>query len=496
MSAGSALFGLADAGLAPDHALFDLQTLAALALGRVDLRADVPHADAVAPMVDALRALCGGEPDAELLELPDGGLGLAARFGACSLDAALHLVRRLSLRSPDVRLLPREPNVWRRAVEEGRLVADALEHDGLRALRWTRTDTDAPCTFEVDAFRPLDPEVMGALSELRDRLADHPECPPLPDDGAAVVVRRRDGRVGLRLRFDGPPQASLAAAAFRVVAGFITGRAGHTSLRFAPDATWDLRLCPELIVWLIAAPASPLPGGDSYGPWGDPAAVSALVSRARLHLDDDDDAAERLAAALDEITPGVVVGAPLAIPTSSGHRLVPTLELPPGCVVAPDPTLRVVPDLLVGLETLEHSVELVAAREDDRWFVRVRDVLSDRDLLEQTTPRRSAPADHARVDTLMARLEEGSIKLAAAANDRWLATVQDGQGRHGLRLWIDARAHRAPEDWRRLLSALAFRDADLEPVATVAFGPSGLSVHLWYRATETPTGARPWAPAP
>ncbi len=496
MSPGSALFGLADAGLAPDHALFDLQTLAALALGRVDLRAHVPRPDAVEPMVDALRTLCGGEPDAELLELPDGSLGLSARFGACSLNAALHLVRAMSLHSADVRLLPREPAAWRRAVEEGRLVADALEHDGLRALRWTRTDHNAPCTFEVDAFRPLDPEVVSAIGELRDRLADHPECPPLPDDGAAIVVRRRDGRVGLRLRFEGAPQASLAAAAFRVVAAFVAGRAGHVSLRFAPDAVWDLRLCPELIVWLIAAPGAALPGAEGWGTWGDLLPGGSLVSRSRLHVDLPEDEAVALAAALDNVTPGVVVGEQLAIPTASGHRLVPTLELPPGCVVEDARTHRLVPDLLIGLEPLEHTLDLLATRADERWFVRVRDVLSDRDLFEQTTPRPSSSADHARVPALIAALEAGAVKLAAAANDRWMAPVQDGQGRPGLRLWFDARAHRAPDDWHRLLRALSFPDADLEPVGTAAFGPSGLSVHLWYRSAEPPAGERPWTLAP
>lgn len=476
-------------GLPPEHPLYDLQTLAALVLGPVVVEA---ACTTEAQAAEVARVLTGVDPTAlhELLvDADERPVALRAQIGPIAFQTALSLTRALSLVTDDARVLPAEPPAWTTARDQQRLRADPLSAHGVCAERWTIVDREAPARAELDLYEPTDPMVIELIAELRAKIEAAVGPGTVPDASPRVAVRRHDGRVGLRLVLTCPPGALRQA--WEAIAACVAARAGHDRLRLAPEATWDVRMDPELLLWPIVSPGPRLPRGAA-GRWQDWLEPGPLAAEIELELLVDDlrlaEVAERLVAA------DVVPGEPRRVQGPEGAAIAQVLHTVGLQPPEPGVPWRASPGLPLGLDLLRNDLELRPHRGPARWFLRVRDALADRDLVEDTTPRATSRDDRRLAQQLVDVLADREIEPAPTAGERWLRPMQDTQGRHGVQLLL-ARL-RDEGEYAATLDALGFEDPTLEPLATAAFGPTGLCLHLWYRHGADPSRPRTWRAAP
>jgi hypothetical protein len=476
-------------GLPPEHPLYDLQTLAALVLGPVVIEAACATEAQAAEVARALTAVDPTALHELLVDADERPVALRAQVGPVTFQTALTLTRALSLLTEDARVLPAEPTGWTTARDQGRLRADPLHARGVHAERWTIVDREAPARPELDLYEPTDPAVVELIAELRGAIEAAVGPGTVPDASPRVAVRRHDGRVGLRLVLACPPAALREA--WEAVTACVAARAGHDRLRLAPEAVWDVRMDPELVLWPIVSPGPRLPRGAA-GRWQDWLDPGPLASDVELELLVEDlklaEVAEQLVAA--DLTPGE----PRRVQGPEGAAIAQVLYAvglqPPSLPVL----WRASPGLPLGLELLRDDVELRPHRGPARWFLRVRDTLADRDLVEETTPRATSRDDRRLAQQLVDVLADREVEPAPTAGERWLRPMQDTQGRHGLQLLLTRL--RDEGEYGATLYALGFDDPALEPLATAAFGPSGLCLHLWYRHGADPSRPRTWRAAP
>lgn len=470
VSSGSSLSlrTYAAGALDPDHPLYDLQTLTALTSTRPELLAACADPDDAEQVLRALQNHAGEDAHAELIET-EGTLLLRAELPGLTLAAWLPLSRALSLRPHPAWLLPADDPTRLACRLLGLLRPEPLALGDLTAVRWL---TDAGATVP-EPCRTL-PLTHPVLLTLRDDLRAALGPAWLPEDAVQLVVRDRDGRIGLRLAPTTDDPAALQA-----LAQVVHDRAAHPELRLAPDPSWQARLGTEIVLWLLIPPSHPLPTGDP-GPFGPALPPGPLAAACRLEAIAPAADHLSLAARLDQLVPDLD-GEGQAWTSRDAHPVAVVTWSAPTPVdlsALPAPT-RWLPAIPRGLATVAHHTCLHPHRATDRWLVRCHDVLRAADLVEETTPRPTDDLDRAWVAALLPHLEAAGTEPAPEAGERWVEPVLDSEERPGLRLRLHRAHHLSPQAFHATLDALGGPMDQAERFASVAFTRGELWISLW-----------------
>lgn len=352
--------------LLPDHPLFDLQSLAAIAHGAATLHVHHDDPDAVEHL---LTQHVGAVPQAEALEHANGTvLAIRCELMGRPLTAWQPLMSALGASGWDWGLMPGVHRCWQHAIDEGRLRGDALgSSHGLHAVRWTDVERDQPAGFDVVSkpLTDLEPEHPTAIAALElQRVSDA--------SLVEVILHRTDGRMGFRLFFEQPLHSGHGNAVLERIGACIEARASHPEVRLATDMRWDDLPVPYLLVWMVGPPGPTWPGSLLRS---DAAPVTSACMRhvgwATSHDHHPPKALALESQWLNTPTPQFC---------ATWH-----LEGSPPDHGWPFPSL---PDLF---EEVAHRVEIIPMMGRRRTFVRVRDVLAEMDLVLPHTHLTEAP---------------------------------------------------------------------------------------------------------
>lgn len=314
-------------------------------------------------------------------------------------------------------------------------------------------------------------------------------------DTLVPVVHRPTGRVGIELDL-GRGGWSQRGVVLAELAALAVARADHPVLQLAADAHLDTRLGGlQIVLWLVAPPATPLPGDGGIEGGVSTALLEALRGGAlfedlELHVLPHDAAAhDEVVSAISKIAEaaGWLGGPPRWVEGPQGLRFCPTWrlsrdQLQPVLGLGQGPGvagIRIVPGepsgLAEGWPIIQPSWRWAGAR----CLVRLRDARTDRDLLERVEERSATPQDHEIADRL-----EG-----------WSRPVVDRRGRPGLEL-IAGPEVASEAGLRALLQEMSAVDHPaLLPTGTWGYTPEGARIRLWYRASVRP-GPRVWRGQP
>jgi hypothetical protein len=412
----------------------------------------------------------GPLPQAELLlHLEDDDGELRITLPGLDLDAWLPVSRVLSALGRDFALVGADAAPREEARLQGTLVTESIHRAGIVAVR--HTADGSPSRPDLTRHPATHPDVVELVADVVARLDAALGAGSVLEEATRVVVRRRDGRTGLQLVLRDPAPPEI----LDVLGDLVRARAGSRDLRIAPDVDWDP--ANTLRLWLLLTHLAPLPVGDpgAHGSVLDPGPLSTAIR---------------------------VVASP-SLPVAAVAQHWPELRGDEGrwCGRSYVPTwvaeqvrelplpVQQLPDGLPGLEPHRAAVTLHPHRSPSRWFVRVRDRLQDRDLLEDVTPRPADDRDRDRVDAVFHAAQRADLE--PVASDRWVRTLEDGQGRPGLAILLQTRSVSAEGSYRAALDALG-AVTGFEPVATVALTThETVTVHLWYPGHPV-DGTRPW----
>ena len=446
----------------------------------LDARARLEEAVGAVPQADEIEPWSPSDPWELRVDLPD-----------LSAEAATSVASHLRIPGITVAWRTADPPHVTEALDRGLLVADPLGSGVVfRGLVDPLGRSVAPDLFRAATLPTelagVESDLVAALHRLDRTLI------PTTDRGpgtVCAVVHRPTGRVGVEVDLSSRPDRHRIAEALGQV---VRARAHDPDVQLAPWGSVSSRLDRDrFLLYLVAPPVAPLPGGTPVGPddlaiW--PSAdlvedleVQVVPRSARVHL-----------AVIDRLAPlaaraGWIGGVPRWLEGPDGITFCPTWRIGPDQrdPLAQIPAIegvaavRVVPGEPSGLAEAWPTLAPAWRRHGQRWFVRYRDASLDRDRLERIEPVPAEARDHAVADQL-----PGDVRA-----------VCDRRGRRGLEVQIPDRSGQAPALIPILDAAGAIDHPDLLSTGTWGHPRDGARVRLWFRG-EVRSGPRVWRDQP
>lgn len=491
-----------------EHPLAALQAQAALATGwptLIALRADEAGAEGLrAP----LEAVLGALPQLDVIEPFEAEHPWEVRVDLPDLDAATW--ERVQAAVPDAALVPGLREGARAAWDQGHLEAELLGGPDLYAATTIGVDggvvgLDLQHGTPDDEVRHLEHDLALAVQAAGVRL---PFASDRGTDTITPVVHRATGRFGVQIAFapehldplDGEALDALRVAAVQGVAQVVHARTDHPVLRLAPDLCWDARWGFVITAWIVA-PAAPALPGDQAVPRGlSPmlgqverrlVALGNLAETLEVHVVPERPEAhfelvDRVVELAREGDWPLLGGLPRWVRFEHAWHFVPTWRLVPAIW-----TTGRLQDLLLALVELEQveAVRLVPGEPEglgeawqqtdpgwhlgpERWMLRLRDGLTDRDRQPATTDRPETDRDR-EVRAAFSRLLRGF--------DVPMTAIQDSTERQGLAVPL-GRSGALEGNLRPLLEALAsIHHPDLASLGHWSYRDGLGTAHLWYQ---------------
>lgn len=467
--------------LLPPHPHFDLQSLAALLSPRPELRVpDCGEAEAE-QLLAAMSTLVGPTDHAEWL----GGLEedrgeLRVALPDLDLDGWLPLSRLVAASHATFQLVPTDSATWEEAVLQGRVIAESIEAPGLVARRWSTVHGEPAGEAQVTRHPTTHPDVSQFLDDVQREL----EGARLVREEATVVVRRRDGRTGIDLPMVLPERSTRVpdprALAVHGLATVAVQRLGHRTLRVAPDLEWQDgdRFCLRL--WFLLGHLPGLPQGTWQSPLRHPGPLATGTRVVSLCAPDEE---ADLLTALAERCPHLRSAPPTWIRGSHRSAWHADSWVDTGSL----PVLQL-PTLALGLEPHGADIDEHPHQGEERWIVRYRSAIADRDFLEVVEWRTAHERDRTLVAHLMERADDS---LRPFPTDRWVVPVRDTQGRDGIAVHLHPDTTGSEQSWCAALDLLSALNGP-GPLGTVAITEDRVVVHLWFDGGNTQL-PREWA---
>jgi hypothetical protein len=516
--------------LSADHPLASLQTLAALASGWPTLHVFRPDESSVLAARQALEERTGTLPQADVIEPwdptdPAEPWELRVDLPELDQEGWLRVKGALAVaEGADPVLVPGLRPGAREARDQGYHFDQDLEAGGLIASMTCREEggivvPDLERGRADDDIRILEQEIAIAL---QDAGVVVPFTTDRGSDTVQPVVHRASGRFGIQLSFPpahldplpGDELHALRVTIVGVLADIVRARAEHERVRLAPDLGWNMQWGSTFTLWFVGPAAPGLPGdaplrsGISPDPDAVPplmAGLGGLVEEVEVQVVPiDGPAHDPVVAAVMAMAERAEVrllgGRPrwVRLQTASGLQWV---FAPTWRVLVGDPGWDALPGVLRDLAGLDQvaAVRLVPGEPnglgeawgqaepgwhlgDRRWFLRIRDGLTDRDRLPEVEERslevqdRTLSADVARALEVL-----GDAPQPVPSVTGLVRAVADTAGRAGVELRLDATgAREAP--LRVVLDALgALEMEDLCTLAHWGYQESSPLLYLWFR---------------
>ena len=376
--------------------------------------------------------------------------------------------------------------------------------------------------LETDALHPDHEEVERAFVEAIRRVGvELLLSSERGGDTVAAVRHRTSGRRGLRLviqpecldKLDGDALARLRVDLVTAVGGVVAHRAQRETGALAPDLGWDPRWGFTLVCWWIGAPGATPPGDGVLERGVNPS--PAGLYRLMCGLEDWTEQLEVQVAPKTPADHDAVVEA-VSVLAAQGQSVFGArprwlwLRGEQGIQATFAPVWHI---RLEGMtpETLVDMVERIAAHEsvggvrivpgepvglEESWAVadvawiwvesicvmRVRDGVSDRDLLIDTTRRIRTERD-AEVERELSRAFTGLPgQLVVRRGGAVTRPMEDASGRQGLEVVFDASISRNWSMWAWALQGMARGCGEsLLPVMTSGLAVEGPRLQVWFR---------------
>jgi len=516
--------------LPSDHPLAPLQVLAALASRWPTLHVFRPDEAAVLAARRAVETELGALPQADVIEPwdptdPDEPWELRIDLPALDPETWHRLEGALATTTgPGPVLVPGLRPGPREARDQGYHFDQDLEAGGVIASMTCRAEggivvPDLERGRADDEVRILEQEIARALQEAGVMVPFRSDRGP---DTLQPVVHRASGRFGVQLSFapahtdalSGDDLQALRLAVVGVLADVIRSRAECEVMRLAPDLVWDMQWGSTFILWILAPAAPGLPGDApvAVGLSPDLEALPALVEGLAGLVEEvevqvvpvggpaHEEVVAEVMALAERVEPSLFGGRPrwvrLAAPTGPAWVFVPTWRVP-----ARDPARAALPELVRTLAGLDRvaAVRLVPGEPvglgeawgqaepgwhlgERRWFLRIRDGLTDRDRLPEVEERSLEARDRTLSADIARALEAlGDAPQPVPSVTGMVRGVSDTTGRAGVELRLDATGARE-EPMRVVLDALGRLEGD-ELCTLVHWGyrESSPLLYLWYR---------------